>query len=196
MKRIFDLILSFVLLIVFSPILLCVAFLVLINFGSPVLFRQKRPGQFGKPIFLFKFRSMTNKKDVQDNLLPNEQRHTPFGRKLRATSLDELPSLFNVLIGDMSFVGPRPLKMDYLQLYHGDQMRRHEVRPGITGWAQINGRNKLSFTERFKLDVWYVDHQSIWLDIKILWLTAIKVIRKENIAPENNVEVVPFNGNN
>lgn len=196
MKRAFDLFCSIVALIVLSPVMLLVSILVLCFLGRPVLFSQVRPGKGCRPFRLLKFRTMTNERDETGTLLPNELRHTRFGRFLRSTSMDELPSLINVVRGDMSFVGPRPLKMDYIPLYRADQKRRHEVRPGITGWAQINGRNTISFTERFKLDVWYVDNQSLLLDFKILWLTVVKVFKRENIAPEGNVEMAPFNGTN
>lgn len=196
MKRAFDLCFATVALILLSPIFLIISLSVLAALGRPVFFGQRRPGKNCIPFRLLKFRTMTNDCDEWGNLLPNEQRHTPFGRFLRSTSLDELPSLINVIRGDMSFVGPRPLKMEYITLYRGDQARRHEVRPGITGWAQVNGRNAISFTERFKFDVWYVDHQSLWLDVKILALTFIKVFRRENITPEDLAEPRPFDGTN
>lgn len=163
--------------------------------GSPVLFRQVRPGLHGRPFMMVKFRTMTDERGVDDELLPDAQRLTAFGRFLRATSLDELPELWNVLRGEMSLVGPRPLLMEYLPLYSPDQARRHEVRPGITGWAQVNGRNALSWEDRFKLDVWYVDHRSLWLDLRILWLTVRKVIVREGISAEGEATMPRFTGN-
>lgn len=171
-----------------------IAFLVLIKLGSPVLFRQIRPGLHGKPFVLYKFRTMTDARDEDGNLLPDELRLTPFGKFLRSTSLDELPELFNVLKGDMSLVGPRPLLMQYLDRYTPEQARRHEVKPGITGWAQINGRNALSWEEKFELDVWYVDNWSIWLDLKILLLTVLKVIKREGIHADGHATMPEFLG--
>lgn len=196
LKRIFDIGISFLMLITLSPFIMVISILVLIVLGQPLLFCQIRPGKDTKPFFLYKFRTMTNKRDNDGKLLPNEQRHTRFGKFLRSTSLDELPSLINVLKGDMSLVGPRPLKMDYIPLYNKEQLRRHEVRPGITGWAQVNGRNVISFTERFKMDVWYVDNQSFLLDLKIMWMTFLKVAKREDITPGSNREMEPFNGYN
>ncbi len=163
--------------------------------GRPVLFRQVRPGLHGRPFMMVKFRTMTDERGVDGELLPDAQRLTAFGRFLRASSLDELPELWNVLCGEMSLVGPRPLLMEYLPLYSPDQARRHEVRPGITGWAQVNGRNALSWEERFKLDVWYVDHRSLWLDLRILWLTVRKVIVREGITAEGEATMPRFTGN-
>lgn len=194
MKRVFDFIVSLIALIILSPFLLVLAVLVLIKFGSPIFFTQVRPGKDAKPFRLIKFRSMTNERDDKGNLLPNEQRMTEFGRWLRSTSLDELPELINVLKGDMSFVGPRPLLMEYVPLYNEFQKRRMEVRPGITGWAQINGRNALTWEQKFELDVWYVDNRSFWLDIKILFLTLYKVIKREGIAHQNDVAMPRFRG--
>ena len=176
MKRLFDLLLSFGLLVVLALPLLLLWGLVRSKLGSPVLFRQIRPGLDGRPFMMVKFRTMTDERDAGGELLPDAQRLTAFGRFLRATSLDELPELWNVLSGEMSLVGPRPLLMEYLPLYSPEQARRHEVRPGITGWAQVNGRNALSWEERFKLDVWYVDHRSLWLDLRILLRTAKTVL--------------------
>lgn len=176
--------------------MLIVAFLVRIKLGSPVIFRQIRPGLHGKPFVLYKFRTMTDARDEDGNLLPDELRLTPFGKFLRSTSLDELPELFNVLKGDMSLVGPRPLLMQYLDRYTPEQARRHEVKPGITGWAQINGRNALSWEEKFELDVWYVDNWSIWLDLKILLLTLIKVLKREGIHADGHVTMPEFFGSN
>lgn len=181
MKRVFDLIISIPLLIVLLPAMLIIALLVLIKLGSPVLFKQQRPGIHGKPFILLKFRTMTDERDAGGKLLPDAVRLTSFGKALRRYSLDELPQLFNVIKGDMSLVGPRPLRMEYLKLYTKEQARRHEVKPGITGWAQVNGRNAISWEEKFALDVWYVDNRSFSLDLKILWMTFLKVIKSEGI---------------
>ncbi|PJG60163.1 sugar transferase [Aeromonas cavernicola] len=195
MKRLFDFIVSFCALLLFSPVIALVAWKVRKNLGSPVLFRQTRPGIYGKPFEMVKFRTMKDATDVQGNILPDAERMTSFGNKLRSSSLDELPELWNVLKGDMSLVGPRPLLMQYLPLYSSEQARRHEVRPGVTGWAQINGRNTLSWEDKFKLDVWYVDNHSLWLDFKILLLTFKKVIFKEDISASDHVTMAPFIGN-
>ena len=194
MKRLFDVIVSLVLLVITAPIMAFVAFLVWIKLGRPVIFKQKRPGLYGKPFVFYKFRTMTDERDENGNLLPDEKRLTSFGKFLRKYSLDELPQLINVLKGDMSLVGPRPLLMEYLPLYTKEQARRHEVRPGVTGWAQVNGRNAISWEEKFKLDVWYVDNRSFWLDIKILWLTLIKVIKGEGINQKGNATMEKFRG--
>jgi len=194
-KRIFDFIISLILLILLSPFLLIIALLVRIFFCAPVLFKQKRPGLKGKPFVLYKFRTMTDSKDEHGRLLPDEQRLTKFGQFLRSTSLDELPELFNVLKGDMSLVGPRPLLMEYLPLYSKEQMRRHDVRPGITGWAQVNGRNAITWQEKFKMDVWYVDHLSLILDLKILTLTLLKVTQREAINQPGRATMEKFTGN-
>ena len=175
MKRLFDLILSCAGLLIFAPVLLLLMLLVRFKLGSPVFFTQIRPGLNGKHFRMVKFRTMTDACDAAGNLLPDAERLTSFGKFLRATSLDEVPELINVLKGEMSLVGPRPLLMEYLPLYSPEQARRHEVRPGITGWAQVNGRNALSWEEKFKLDVWYVDNRSLWLDLKIIFLTIKKV---------------------
>lgn len=193
-KRSFDFLVSFILLLIFSPIILLVALLVRIKLGSPVFFKQKRPGLKGRPFYLYKFRTMTDERDENGELLPDHVRLTSFGRLLRKLSLDELPQLINVLKGDMSLVGPRPLLMEYLNLYTPEQARRHDVRPGITGWAQVNGRNAISWEEKFKLDVWYADHQSFWLDIKILYLTVLKVFKSEGISQQNHVTMEKFKG--
>ena len=193
-KRAFDLILTIPALVVLSPFLVILAILVAILLGSPVLFRQKRPGWNGRPFWLLKFRTMTDCRDDNGALLPDALRLTPFGRFLRATSLDELPELFNVLKGDMSLVGPRPLLMQYLDRYTPEQARRHEVRPGITGWAQVNGRNAISWEEKFKLDVWYVDNWSLWLDIKILALTVWKLLKREGINQPGQATMEEFRG--
>lgn len=194
MKRLFDIVISSLLLILLSPVLLVLSILVRITLGSPVLFRQVRPGLHGRPFTMYKFRTMTDERDIQGRLLPDEQRLTKLGRFLRSTSLDELPELFNVLKGDMSLVGPRPLLMEYLPLYTPEQARRHEVRPGITGWAQVNGRNAISWEEKFRYDVWYVDNWSFWLDIKILWMTIVSVLKREGISAQGHVTMPPFTG--
>ena len=175
-----------------SPVLISIAWLVRIKHGSPILFRQQRPGLHGNSFTLYKFRTMTDACDADGNLLPDAERLTSFGRFLRRTSLDELPELFNVLKGDMSLVGPRPLLMHYLELYTPEQARRHEVRPGITGWAQIHGRNAVSWEEKFRLDVWYVDNVSLWLDLKILFLTVWKVVKREGISQEGHATMPQF----
>jgi sugar transferase EpsL len=194
MKRVIDLILGIVLFVMLFPVLLIVAFLVLVMLGSPVLFRQTRPGRNARPFELIKFRTMTDEKDAKSELLPDSQRLSAFGRMLRATSLDELPELWNVLKGDMSLVGPRPLLMEYLDLYTSEQSRRHEVRPGITGWAQVSGRNALSWEDKFALDVWYVDNQSLWLDLKILLMTIMKVVKRDGVSQSGHVTMEPFRG--
>ncbi|KZO00024.1 sugar transferase [Pseudobacillus badius] len=194
MKRLFDIICSFLALAVLSPVLLAAALLIRLKLGSPVIFKQKRPGLHGKPFFVYKFRTMTDERDEHGRLLPDHIRLTPFGQRLRKLSIDELPQLLNVLKGDISLVGPRPLLMDYLELYTPEQARRHEVRPGITGWAQVNGRNELSWEEKFKLDVWYVDNRSFWLDVKILCMTVLKVFKSEGISQTGHVTVEKFTG--
>jgi sugar transferase EpsL len=193
-KRIFDLVVSLLALIVLSPLLILLSILVLVKHGSPVVFCQTRPGLNGKPFKMIKFRTMTNQKDANGELLADDQRLTRFGKLLRATSLDELPELVNVLKGDMSLVGPRPLLMAYLERYTKEQNRRHEVRPGITGWAQVNGRNNVPWEERFKLDVWYVDHHNLALDIKILWLTVLKVVRRADVSQDGHATMSEFMG--
>lgn len=196
MKRLFDFIISFVALVILSPIVALVAWKIKRNLGSPVFFKQLRPGLNGEPFEMIKFRTMKDAVDSNGSALPDAERMTPFGNKLRSSSLDELPELWNVLKGEMSLVGPRPLLMQYLPLYSDEQRRRHEVRPGVTGWAQINGRNSLSWVEKFKLDVWYVDNRSFWLDVKILFLTVKKVFVKEGISADGHVTIEPFKGNN
>lgn len=196
LKRLFDIIVSSVALIVFSPVYCFVAYKVNKNFGSPVLFRQIRPGLNGKPFEMVKFRTMKDALDDAGNLLPDAERLTPFGKMLRATSLDELPELWNVLKGDMSLVGPRPLLMEYLPLYNEQQAKRHNVRPGITGYAQVNGRNAISWEQKFELDTWYVEHQSFWLDIQILFKTVKKVFFKEDINAEGEATMSKFMGTN
>ncbi|WP_395348669.1 sugar transferase [Variovorax sp. UC122_21] len=194
MKRIFDLITSAFALVVFAVPLGLLIWQVRRKLGSPVFFRQTRPGQSGQPFEMIKFRTMTDARGADGQLLPDGERLTPFGRFLRSSSLDELPELWNVLRGDMSLVGPRPLLMEYLPLYSTKQARRHEVRPGITGWAQVNGRNALGWEEKFELDVWYVDNQSLWLDLRILWLTVKKVIVREGISAAGEATMPRFNG--
>jgi lipopolysaccharide/colanic/teichoic acid biosynthesis glycosyltransferase len=193
-KRAFDLILVSLTAPCWMPLLGLTAALVRIRLGSPVLFRQVRPGLGGQPFHVFKFRTMTEARDAKGNYLPNEQRLTAFGQWLRSTSLDELPELFNVLRGEMSLVGPRPLLMKYLARYTPEQARRHEVKPGITGWAQVNGRNTLSWEDKFRLDVCYVDHKSIWLDIKILWMTAWNVLARKGIDKQGYIGQEEFMG--
>ena len=180
--------------VVTLPVLGALALLVRVKLGSPVLFRQTRPGLHGKPFTMYKFRTMTDARDADGNLLPDEERLPPFGKLLRSTSLDELPELINVLKGEMSLVGPRPLLMEYLERYSPEQARRHEVRPGVTGWAQVNGRNAISWEERFRMDVWYVDHAGIMLDLKILWKTVIAVVKRDGIAQEGKVSCDYFMG--
>ncbi|EGR1094114.1 sugar transferase [Vibrio cholerae] len=194
MKRTFDFLLAAIFLLLFFPIILFIAWKIRKNLGSPVLFRQTRPGLNGQPFEMVKFRTMKDAVDEQGNPLPDSERMTPFGDKLRNSSLDELPELWNVLKGEMSLVGPRPLLMQYLPLYSKEQARRHEVRPGVTGWAQINGRNAISWEEKFKLDVWYVDNRSFWLDLRILLLTVKKVFVKEGISADGHVTIAPFTG--
>ncbi|PSU75074.1 sugar transferase [Photobacterium phosphoreum] len=196
MKRSFDIIASSLALLLLSPVIAITAYFIHKKLGSPVLFRQVRPGLKGKPFEMIKFRTMKDAVDKNGQALPDSERLTPFGMKLRSTSLDELPGLWNVLKGDMSLVGPRPLLMQYLPLYNQDQNRRHDVRPGVTGWAQINGRNAIGWNEKFKFDVWYVDNQSLWLDIKILLLTIKKVFIKEGISADEHVTMPDFIGNN
>ena len=162
--------------------------------GSPILFRQKRPGKDEKIFGIYKFRTMTNEKDADGNLLPDEQRLVGIGKFIRSTSLDELPQLFNVLKGEMSFVGPRPLLIEYLDLYNETQKRRHDVKPGITGWAQVNGRNAISWEQKFEYDVWYVDNQSFWLDMKILWMTFLKVVKRSDISSSSSATMEKFEG--
>ena len=194
MKRVFDHLLACLALLALGLPLLYLSWQIRRKLGSPVLFKQVRPGLHGKPFKMVKFRTMTDERGAEGALLPDAQRLTPFGRFLRASSLDELPELWNVLKGEMSLVGPRPLLMEYLPLYSLEQARRHKVRPGITGWAQVNGRNALSWEEKFKLDVWYVDNRSLWLDIKILWLTVRKVLVREGISADGEATMSKFTG--
>ena len=195
-KTIFDLLLIFLSLPLSLPIYLLLILLVLYKFKFPILFKQPRPGLNGKVFNIYKFRTMTNKKDKNGILLPDELRITKFGKFIRSTSLDELPSLWNVLKGEMSLVGPRPLLVEYLPLYSSKQARRHEIKPGITGWAQVNGRNAISWDEKFDLDIWYVDNQSILLDIKILYVTVKKVITRSEINQDRQTTMEKFKGNN
>jgi len=195
-KKIFDLFLVLLSLPLILPIYLLLMLLVLVEFNFPILFKQSRPGLNGKIFNIYKFRTMTRECDKEGKLLSDELRLTKFGKLLRSTSLDELPSLWNVLKGDMSLVGPRPLLVEYLSLYSTKQARRHEVKPGITGWAQINGRNAITWAEKFDFDVWYVDNKSILLDIKILWLTIKKVIMREGINQDRQATMEKFKGNN
>lgn len=195
-KRFFDGILAALALLMLVPVMLVTALLVRRYLGSPVLFSQTRPGFKGKPFQVYKFRTMTDARDSDGNLLSDDVRLTPFGLFLRSSSLDELPQLFNVLKGDIALVGPRPLLMSYLPLYSARQARRHEVRPGITGWAQVNGRNAISWEQKFELDVWYVENQSFWLDLKILALTVKKVFVKEGISADGTHTMPRFNGSN
>lgn len=194
MKRLVDIVGSCLALSLLSPAFLILAVLVRVNLGSPILFAQIRPGVNGQKFKLLKFRSMKNTRDENGQLLPDSERITPFGRLLRASSLDELPEFWNVLKGDMSLVGPRPLLVEYLPLYSEIQFRRHDVRPGITGWAQINGRNSISWEERFAYDLWYVNNKTIYLDFKIIWITIKKVILCENITARGDATMPKFNG--
>lgn len=193
-KRLLDFTASLSGLIILVPVFLVAAVLIRINLGAPVLFRQQRPGMQGKPFFVYKFRTMTDERDATGNLLPDTVRLTPFGALLRKLSIDELPQLFNVLRGELSLVGPRPLLMEYLPLYTPEQARRHDVKPGITGWAQVNGRNALSWEEKFALDVWYVDNRSFFLDLKILGLTLVKVFKRDGINQEGQATMERFLG--
>jgi len=194
LKRLFDIITAAFSLILLFPVIFVVAWQINCKLGSPIFFHQIRPGKNGKPFQMIKFRTMKDAVDVQGNPLPDSERMTAFGQFLRSTSLDELPELWNVLKGDMSLVGPRPLLMEYLPLYSREQYRRHQVRPGVTGWAQVNGRNAISWEEKFKLDVWYVDNRSFWLDLKILSLTVKKVLVRDGISGEGEATMSKFTG--
>lgn len=194
LKRLLDIIIASIALILLSPLYALVAYKVKKNLGSPVLFRQVRPGLHGKPFEMIKFRSMKDAVDEQGNPLPDSERLTPFGQMLRSTSLDEMPELWNVIKGDMSIVGPRPLLMEYLPLYSPEQAKRHDVRPGMTGHAQVNGRNAIGWEEKFKLDTWYVENQSIWLDFKIMFKTVHKVLAKDDISAEGEATMTKFTG--
>lgn len=194
LKRLLDIIIASIALILLSPLYAFVAYKVKKNLGSPVLFRQVRPGLHGKPFEMIKFRTMKDAVDKQGNPLPDSERLTPFGQMLRSTSLDEMPELWNVIKGDMSIVGPRPLLMEYLPLYSPEQAKRHDVRPGMTGHAQVNGRNAIGWEEKFKLDTWYVENQSIWLDFKIMFKTVHKVLAKDDISAEGEATMTKFTG--
>ena len=196
LKRLLDILISSIALLLLSPLYALVAYKVKKNLGSPVLFRQVRPGLHGKPFEMIKFRTMRDAVDAQGNSLPDSERLTPFGKMLRATSLDEMPELWNVIKGDMSVVGPRPLLMEYLPLYSAEQAKRHNVRPGMTGHAQINGRNAIGWDEKFKLDTWYVDNQSTLLDFKIMFQTVYKVLAKDDISAEGEATMTRFTGSN
>ncbi len=195
-KRSFDIIFSLTVLIMLSPIFLIIAILVKIKLGGHIFFVQERIGMYNRPFKMYKFRTMRDTKDSSGNLLSDNERLTKFGKILRSTSLDELPEFFNILRGEMSLIGPRPLLPEYLPLYSGEQIKRHNVLPGLTGWAQINGRNSISWTEKFELDVWYVENWSLKLDLKIFFLTIVKVIKREDINQESTVTMEAFNGNN
>ena len=194
LKRLLDIVIASSALVLLSPVYALVAYKVKKNLGSPVLFRQVRPGLHGKPFEMVKFRTMKDALDVEGNPLPDSERLTPFGKMLRATSLDEMPELWNVIKGDMSIVGPRPLLMEYLPLYNSEQAKRHEVRPGITGYAQVNGRNAISWEKKFELDTWYVNNHSLWLDFKIMLKTVKKVIAKDDISADGEATMIKFTG--
>ena len=194
LKRSFDIVVAVLLLLVLWPVILLSAALVFVFIGRPIMYRQTRPGLNAKPFTILKLRTMTTARDAQGNYLPDDERLTAIGRFLRSMSLDELPELYNILKGEMSLVGPRPLLMEYLPLYTREQARRHEVRPGITGWAQVNGRNAVSWEEKFRMDVWYVDNRSFWLDIRILWMTVISVLRREGITYAGEATMTRFSG--
>jgi sugar transferase EpsL len=194
-KRLFDLFFSLIALLLTSPVMLLIALIVRLFLGNPILFRQQRPGYLGRPFSILKFRTMTSARDSKGNLLPDSRRLTRLGRFLRNLSLDELPELFNILWGDMSWIGPRPLLMEYLELYSPEQMRRHQVYPGLTGWAQVNGRNALTWQDKFRMDTWYVDHWTFWLDMKILLLTLWKVLTREGITQPGQATTEYFSGN-
>lgn len=194
LKRIFDILLSILLIVLFSPIYIIVSLLILLKMGSPILFKQQRPGLHEKIFEIYKFRTMTNEKDENGQLLSDDKRLVGIGKFIRSVSLDELPQIFNVLKGDMSFIGPRPLLIEYLTLYNEKQKKRHDVKPGITGWAQVNGRNAISWEQKFEFDIWYVEHHSFWLDMKILWMTFIKVIKRSDISSNTSITMEKFKG--
>ena len=194
MKRVFDIFLSIFLIVIFLPVYVVVSLLIWIKMGRPILFKQQRPGKNEKIFSIYKFRTMTDERDEKGELLPDKERLIGIGKFIRSTSLDELPQLFNVLKGDMSFVGPRPLLVEYLPLYNARQKKRHDVKPGITGWAQVNGRNAISWEQKFEYDVWYVEHQSFLLDMKILWMTFLKVIKRSDISSDTAVTMEKFQG--
>ena len=193
-KRCFDLIFVIPSLLMISPVMAVMAIVIWLSVGRPIFFRQMRPGLWGRPFTISKFRTMTDRRDTSGNLLTDRDRLTAMGRFLRSTSLDELPELFNVIKGEMSIVGPRPLLMQYLDRYTTEEMRRYEVKPGLTGWAQVNGRNAINWDEKFRLDVWYVDHQSILLDLRIIWMTMLKVLKREGISHEGQATMQEFMG--
>jgi len=195
-KRFFDVIVSLTVIVIGFPLILSITLLVYVNMGAPVLFVQERVGRKGKVFKMYKFRTMTDARDIDGNLLPDEERLNGFGKWLRSTSLDELPELINVIKGEMSLVGPRPLLVDYLPLYSERQMKRHDVLPGITGWAQVNGRNGISWGSKFELDVWYVENRTLWLDIKIIFMTMVKLFKREGINQTGLATVEKFNGSN
>ena len=195
MKSLFDTILAIILIILFSPLYIISSILILLNMGSPILFKQQRPGLKNKIFAIYKFRTMTSDKDEHGDLLPDEKRLLGLGKTIRSLSLDELPQIFNVLKGEMSFVGPRPLLIEYLPLYNDRQSKRHDVKPGITGWAQVNGRNAISWEQKFEYDVWYVEHQSFLLDMKILWMTFLKVVKRSDISSDSSATMEKFMGN-
>lgn len=194
MKRIFDFLLSIIFLLIFLPLILVLMFLIYMVMGRPIFFKQKRPGYKEKIFDIYKFRTMTNQKDKNGNLLPDKDRLSGLGKFIRSTSLDELPQIYNVLRGDMSFVGPRPLLVEYLKLYNNEQKKRHYVKPGITGLAQVNGRNAISWEEKFKYDLWYVENYSFFLDMKILWLTFLKVLSRGDVSSSTSVTMEKFQG--
>lgn len=196
LKRLLDIVIASIALVLLSPLYFYVAYKVKKNLGSPVLFRQVRPGLHGKPFEMIKFRTMKDALDEQGNTLPDSERLTPFGKMLRSTSLDEMPELWNVIKGDMSVVGPRPLLMEYLPLYNKEQAKRHDVRPGMTGYAQVNGRNAINWEQKFKLDTWYVENRSLWLDFKIMLQTVKKVIAKDDISEAGEATMSKFTGTN
>jgi len=194
LKRLFDILLALLLIVLFLPFYIVVSLLILLKMGRPILFRQQRPGYKEKIFGIYKFRTMTNDVDENGELLPDEKRLVGVGKFIRSTSLDELPQIFNVLKGDMSFVGPRPLLIEYLPLYNEEQKKRHNVKPGITGWAQVNGRNAISWEQKFAYDVWYVEHQSFLLDMKILWMTFLKVLKRSDISSDTSATMEKFKG--
>lgn len=194
LKRLFDILLALFLVILFLPFYIIVSLLIIFKMGSPILFRQQRPGLNGRIFGIYKYRTMTNEKDKKGVLLPDDQRLPKVGKIIRSLSLDELPQIFNVLKGEMSFVGPRPLLIEYLDRYDDRQKRRHNVKPGITGWAQVNGRNAISWEQKFEYDVWYVENQSFWLDIKILWMTFLKVVKRSDISSDSSATMEKFEG--
>ena len=194
LKRLFDITLALLLIVLFLPFYLLVSFMILFKMGRPILFRQLRPGYKEQIFGIYKFRTMTNEVDTSGELLPDEERLVGVGKFIRSSSLDELPQIFNVLKGDMSFVGPRPLLVEYLPLYNQEQKKRHDVKPGITGWAQVNGRNAISWEQKFKYDIWYVNNQSFLLDMRILWMTFLKVVQRSDISSDKSVTMEKFQG--